>query len=119
MPERRKQLWENLTVLREGLRNADFDIGQPQGAVTSIFTRGVTALHAVKLLQDEYGILVNPVMYPAVPYGTSIVRMTVSALHTPEQMQRLVDALHDIAKRIPLTEANHAAAKKLAAAQKA
>lgn len=119
MPERRKQLWENLTVLRDGLRDADFYIGQPQGAVTSIFTRGVTALHAVKLLQDEYGILVNPVMYPAVPYGTSIVRMTVSALHTPDQMRRLVEALHDIAKRIPLTEANHAAAEKLAAAQKA
>jgi 7-keto-8-aminopelargonate synthetase-like enzyme len=119
MPERRKQLWENITVLRDGLRNAGFNIGNPQGAVTSIFTRGVTALHAVKLLQDKHKILVNPVMYPAVPYGTSIVRMTASALHSTDQMQQLVDALVQVADEIPLSEANHAAAEKLAAAQKA
>ena len=118
-PERQKKLWDNLTVLRDGLRAAGFNIGNPQGAVTSIFTRGVTALHAVKLLQDEHNILVNPVMYPAVPYGTSIVRMTASALHTTEQMQQLVDALLDVAEKIPLFDANNAAAEKLAAAQKA
>lgn len=119
MPERQKQLWDNLNVLRAGLREAGFNIGNPQGAVTSIFTRGVTALHAVKLLQDEHNILVNPVMYPAVPYGTSIVRITASALHTTDQMQRLVDALLSVADKIPLFEGNHAAAEKLAAAQKA
>lgn len=119
MPERRLRLWENINTLRDGLREAGFNIGDPKGAVTSIFTRGITALHAVKLLQDEHQILVNPVMYPAVPYGTSIVRMTASALHTPDQMQHLVDALLQVAEKIPLFEGNHAAAEKLAAAQKA
>jgi 7-keto-8-aminopelargonate synthetase-like enzyme len=75
--------------------------------VTSIFTRGVEALRAVKILQDEYDIIVNPVMYPAVPYGTSIIRMTASALHTPEQMNHLVNALVEISQRLPLMEANH------------
>ncbi len=28
--------------------------------------------------QDEHQILVNAVMYPAVPYGTTIVRMTAA-----------------------------------------
>ena len=107
MPERREKLWVNVNALRSGLRNAGFDIGNPQGAVTSIFTRGVEALRAVKLLQDEYDIIVNPVMYPAVPYGTSIVRMTASALHTPEQMNHLVNALIEISQRLPLLEANH------------
>ena len=64
------------------------------------------ALSAVRMLQEEHQILVNPVMYPAVPYGTSIVRMTASALHTPAQMNRLVDAINDVAKRIPLHEGN-------------
>ena len=110
MPERRTQLWTNLNALRGGLRDAGFDIGNPNGAVTSIFTRGITALQAVRLLHDEHQIVVNPVMYPAVPYGTSIVRMTVSALHTPDQMQRLVDAIVQVAERIPLREGNLAAA---------
>jgi 7-keto-8-aminopelargonate synthetase-like enzyme len=107
MPERREKLWVNVNTLRGGLRRAGFDIGNPQGAVTSIFTRGVDALRAVKLLQDEYDIIVNPVMYPAVPYGTSIIRMTASALHTPEHMNHLVNALIEISERVPLLESNH------------
>ncbi len=109
MPERREKLWVNVNTLRTGLRKAGFEIGNPQGAVTSIFTRGVEALRAVKLLQDEYDIIVNPVMYPAVPYGTSIVRMTPSALHTPEQMNLLVNALVEISTKLPLLEANRRA----------
>ncbi len=116
MPERRHQLWENIRVLREGLRTAGFNIGNPEGAVTSIYTRGALALTVVEMLQKDYSILVNPVMYPAVPYGTSIVRMTASALHTPQQMQQLVDAICDIATKVPLHEGNQAAASKVATA---
>lgn len=114
MPERRTQLWKNVGVLREGLRNAGFNIGEPQGAVTSIFTRGAMALTAVRMLMDEHNIIVNPVMYPAVPYGTSIIRMTASALHTPAEMQRLVGAIIAVSEKIPLLEGNEAAAHKAA-----
>ncbi len=112
MPERRTQLWENVSVLRKGLKNAGFNIGNPQGAVTSIFTRGAMALSAVRMLQDEHQVIVNPVMYPAVPYGTSIIRMTASALHTPAQMERLVAAIVAVSAKLPLHEENDAAAHK-------
>lgn len=115
LPERRTQLWENITVLREGLRNAGFNIGKPQGAVTSIFTRGAMALSAVRMLMDEHKIIVNPVMYPAVPYGTSIIRMTASALHSTADMERLVAAIIAVSKKIPLLEGNVAAAHKAVA----
>jgi 7-keto-8-aminopelargonate synthetase-like enzyme len=114
MPERRLQLWENINTLRDGLRNSGFNIGNPEGAVTSIFTRGALALTAVEMLQQEHGILVNAVMYPAVPYGTSIIRMTASALHTPDQMKQLVDAIVDVSTKIPLLEGNEAVASKVA-----
>jgi 7-keto-8-aminopelargonate synthetase-like enzyme len=112
MPERRHRLWENINLLRAGLRNAGFNIGNPQGAVTSIFTKGALALTAVKILESDYNIIVNPVMYPAVPYGTSIIRMTPSALHTPEQMTRLVAAIVEISEKLPLIEGNQAVAHK-------
>ncbi len=115
MPERRLQLWENVNTLRQGLSDAGFAIGNPEGAVTSIFTRGAMALTAVRLLQEQHQIIVNPVMYPAVPYGTSIIRMTPSALHTPQQMMQLVDAIVEVAKVVPLHEGNEAAAHKAVA----
>ena len=102
MPERRVRLWENLNVLRQGLRDAGLDIGDPQGAVTSIATRGHRAMKAVRLLQDEYDIIANGVMYPAVPRRVSIIRITISALHTPDDMTRVVDALAEINERMPL-----------------
>ena len=113
MPERRTQLWDNVKVLRKGLRDAGFAIGNPEGAVTSIFTRGAMALTAVDLLQKNHQIIVNPVMYPAVPYGTSIIRMTPSALHTTDQMKQLVAAIVEVAKTVPLHEGNEAAAHKV------
>ena len=115
MPERRLQLWENVSILRAGLREAGFNIGNPQGAVTSIYTRGAIALTAVRTLMEKHKIIVNPVMYPAVPYGTSIIRMTASALHTPEDMQRLVGAIVEVSKELPLLEGNEAAAHKVGA----
>ena len=115
LPERRQQLWANLEVLRAGLREAGFNIGNPQGAVTSIFTRGVMAVQAVALLQHEHQVIVNNVMYPAVPYGTSIIRMTASALHTTDQMERLVAAIVEVSRRIPLHESNIGAAHRTTA----
>jgi len=102
LPERRTRLWENLNALRSGLREGGLEIGNPQGAVTSVWTRGVRALPAVRALEEEYGILANLVMYPAVPQGTSIVRMTLSAMHSLEDVSRVVDALTEINRKIPL-----------------
>ena len=104
LPERRAQLWENLNLLRRELREAGFPIGEPRAAITSIFTRGAAALHAVRILQHEYGIFVNGVMYPAVPFGVSIIRITLSALHSAEQVRRLVAALVEIDRRVPLRD---------------
>ena len=63
-------------------------------------------------LERKHNIIVNNVMYPAVPYGTSIIRITASALHTTDQMQRLVDAIVDVSQQIPLHESNDAASLK-------
>ena len=112
MPERRLQLWENIHTLRGGLREAGFNIGNPQGAVTSLFTRGLMALQAVRILHDEHHLIVNPVMYPAVPYGTSIIRMTPSALHTPDQIKQLVAAIVEVARKVPLLEGNAVTAQR-------
>ena len=74
MPERRKKLWENLDMLRAGLREAGLTIGNPRGAVTSVWARSMRALPAVYALEHEFGIIANLVLYPAVPINTSIIR---------------------------------------------
>jgi glycine C-acetyltransferase len=104
LPERRAKLWENLDALRSGLREEGLEIGNPRGAVTAVWTRGLRALQAVRALQEDFDILANPVMYPAVPQGTSVVRMTLSALHSLDDVQRIVEAVGEINRRMPLQD---------------
>jgi 8-amino-7-oxononanoate synthase len=40
----------------------------------------------------EHGVYVNLVLPPATPDGNCLLRSSVSAGHTPEQMKRICDA---------------------------
>ena len=53
------------------------------------------ALDMARTLFDK-GILVNLALFPAVPRGKSVVRMTPSILHTDDDMAALASALQQV-----------------------
>ncbi|HEX5233759.1 MAG TPA: aminotransferase class I/II-fold pyridoxal phosphate-dependent enzyme [Silvibacterium sp.] len=90
-PERVARLGSNAVFLREGLQSLGYDTGLSQTAVIPVMLHddARTALFARKL--RDFGILVSPVLFPAVAQGTARLRLCVTAAHTTDHLQFALD----------------------------
>lgn len=97
-PALRLRLWRNIPVLYQGLRAAGFEIGPHEGPIVAVAAgRGrELAIDTWRRLLDA-GYYVNVALSPATPGGISLLRISVSAAHSVEQLQGLVDAITEIA----------------------
>jgi 8-amino-7-oxononanoate synthase len=94
--------------LYQGLKQLGFELGPDLSPIVAIRmpTREKTLL-AWKALLD-HGIYVNLVFPPAAPAGMSLLRCSVSAAHTVEEIDRILQAFTGI-KHL-LTDGDGAAA---------
>jgi glycine C-acetyltransferase len=91
-PERVARLHANAAFLRDGLQSLGFDTGLSRTAVIPVMLNDDrrTALFARKL--RDYGVLVSPVLFPAVTQGTARLRLCVTAAHTADHLHLALDA---------------------------
>ena len=84
--ELRQQLWKNVHQLYSRLHELGYQLGpEPSPVVAILLDTPQQALMLWKGLL-EHGISVNLILPPAAPEGKSLVRCSVSAVHTSEQM---------------------------------
>ncbi|ARO86574.1 8-amino-7-oxononanoate synthase [Nitrosospira lacus] len=82
----REQLWKNAHQLYSRLQELGYQLGpEPSPIVATILDTPQQALALWNGLL-EHGIYVNLMLPPAAPDGKSLVRCSVSAAHTSEQM---------------------------------
>jgi len=92
-PALRRRLWDHTRRVQRALRAMGFDLGRTQTPIVPVVAGSVERTVAMwKLLTDE-GLFVNVVLPPAVTPGACIIRLTLTAGHTPEQIDRLLGAL--------------------------
>jgi 8-amino-7-oxononanoate synthase len=104
-PERRVRLWENARFFSEGLRSLGLDTGESKTPVIPIVVgEDLTALKMVHRLHEE-GVFVNCVLSPATPPGRALIRTSVMATHTREQLTRALDAVEKVGREVGLVRA--------------
>ena len=86
-PERVAHARQNATFLREGLRSLGYNVGMSETSIIPVIFENdeTTALFARRL--RDFSILTTPVLFPAVPQGTSRLRLCVTAAHTRSQLE--------------------------------
>ncbi|WAM33500.1 aminotransferase class I/II-fold pyridoxal phosphate-dependent enzyme [Caldicellulosiruptor morganii] len=98
-PQLRQKLWDNIRYFRENLLKLGFNIGNQQTAIFPIIIGDDYKVKEMCRELHEAGIYVNPVFYPAVPRRLSRIRISLTAGHTKEHLDRTLDVLEHLGKK--------------------
>lgn len=99
-PQHREQLWRNVALLRGGMDALGFDtLGSQTPIVPVLVGPDELAMAFWRGLWDE-GVFTTPALPPGVPAGQSIIRTSVNANHTEEQLQKLLAAFEVVGRRL-------------------
>lgn len=100
--ERRVKLWENTRFWQNGLRSLGFDIGETQTPIVPVIIGDDMKTFMLWKRLMELGVYTNPVITPAVPPGRQLLRTSIMATHTIEQLQKALDAFEKAGKEFGL-----------------
>jgi len=94
-----KNLSENTIYFRDKMTELGFDIRQGTHPIVPVMLYEASlAQNISKDLMDE-GIYVIGFFYPVVPEGKARIRVQISAVHTKEQLDKLINAFEKIGKK--------------------
>jgi 8-amino-7-oxononanoate synthase len=101
-PERIKRLDEIATFMRKEYRRLGFDIGKSETPVIPIHIGDDFRTMTIWKELFDAGIFVNPVICPAVPEGSQLLRTSYMATHTDEQLGRVLETFAKVGKEVGL-----------------
>lgn len=95
-PERQEHLWKLTNMALDGFRAMGFEIGNTSTPIIPLYIRdNFLTFRITKELLDE-GIFVNPVVSPAVAPQDTLIRFSLMATHTEEQIQRGLEKIRKV-----------------------
>jgi 8-amino-7-oxononanoate synthase len=99
-PERIQRLWNNTHRMVGNLRSIGYDLGNSTTPILPVHVGDdLMCFKMCRALQDE-GVFVNPVITPAVEPGRALLRVSLMATHTFEQIDQAVEKFEKVGKRL-------------------
>ncbi len=103
-PERIENLWKLTNYALEGFRNMGCEIGHTSTPIIPIFIRDNEKTFQVTTELFNEGIFVNPVVAPAVAPSDTLIRFSLMATHTFDQLNYAMEKIEKNFKRMGLLE---------------
>lgn len=101
-PERVQRLWELTNYTIQLFEEKGFELGPTQSPIMPLYVRDNDKTFLVtKLLFDE-GVFVNPVVAPAVAPGDTLIRFSLMATHTKDQIDFAIDRIEKVFRKLEI-----------------
>lgn len=101
-PERRERLWQITERMKSGFQAMGYNTGETETPIIPVIIGDDdTTFMLWKFLREE-GIFTNPVIYPAVPKGQTLIRTSYSATHTDGELDTVLKAFEKCGKILGL-----------------
>jgi 8-amino-7-oxononanoate synthase len=99
-PERVKRLWELTDYAINQLRERGFELGPTATPILPLYVRDNDKTFLITKLLFEEGIFVNPVVPPAVSADDTLIRYSLMATHTMEQIDHSIERITAVFKKL-------------------
>ena len=99
-PALREKLWENVHFFRRGIENLGFTISESETPIIPLLVGDASLTMQMGEMLFKKGVFMQGIRPPAVPQGSSRLRITIMATHTVEQMEYALDALGAVGKQL-------------------
>lgn len=101
-PERIEHLWEVTHYALNGLRALGFEIGATETPIIPLYVRDMEKTFLVTRMLFDEGIFVNPVVPPACAPNDTLIRFSLMATHTKEQVDYALDKMQKCFKALEI-----------------
>jgi len=102
-PERIQKLWDNTNYAMKLLLEEGFDLGPTESPILPIYVRDNDKTFLVTKHLQSAGVFVNPVVSPAVPSDSSLLRFSLMATHSFEQIDEAIEKIIKAFKDVGVT----------------
>ena len=99
-PERIQNLWDITHYALEGFRSRGFEIGHTSTPIIPLFIRDNEKTFLITKMLFEDGIFVNPVVSPAVAPADTLIRFSLMATNTKEQIDIALERIEKVFKKM-------------------
>ena len=101
-PDRRARLWEITNKMKSSFQAMGYNTGPSATPIIPLMIFDDEKAFMLWRSLREHGIFANPVIYPAVPQGQSLIRTSYSATHSDEELDYVLECFRQSGKALGL-----------------